>query len=489
MAEPAHPIFYLPEDGWVGDVIPFAHDHRAYLFYLHDRRALPPTGTAWHLLTTNDFAEYLDEGVSLNHGGPADQDLNAYTGSVVEDGDRFHAFYTGQNPGFLTADGAAPAQVVMHATSDDGMRTWQKHPEHTFGPPAGYDPADWRDPFVFRPDPAGPWRMLIAARRTTGPARRRGLIAQCVSDDLVDWTAADPFWDPGRYITNECPEVFAFGDWWYLVFSEFSDRFTTRYLMSRSPTGPWQVPVHDTIDGRGFYAAKSLELNGRRYFAGWIPTRAHESDDGAWQWAGALAVHEAVQQEDGTLAFRMPTAIPATFGAPAPVEFRPVVGSWSAAGGSWRGAAPDGYAAAVSARVTQQYLLEAQIEISPGTTECGLILRASEDADEGYIVRLEPKRARMVFDRWPRRRTGDGQWQVSGDVPYAVELERPASLEPGPHTLTVLVDGTACVAYLDDAVAMSARMYDRPTGGIGIFVGEGAAVFQSVTVATRPGLT
>ena len=38
---------------------------------------------------------------------------------------------------------------------------------------------------------------------------------------------------------------------------------------------------------------------------------------------------------------------------------------------------------------------------------------------------------------------------------------------------------------LDDSVAMSARMYDRPTGGIGLFVGEGRAAFADVSIATR----
>ena len=29
-------IFYKPGDGWVGDTIPFAHDGKFYIFYLHD---------------------------------------------------------------------------------------------------------------------------------------------------------------------------------------------------------------------------------------------------------------------------------------------------------------------------------------------------------------------------------------------------------------------------------------------------------------------
>ena len=49
-------------------------------------------------------------------------------------------------------------------------------------------------------------------------------------------------WDPHRFITQECPEIFRMGRWWYLVYSEFTDRFTTRYRISRSPDGPWTAP-------------------------------------------------------------------------------------------------------------------------------------------------------------------------------------------------------------------------------------------------------
>jgi len=481
------PIFLRPSDGWVGDVIPFVHDDLVSLFYLHDRRDPSTPGTSWNRYTTEDFAAYEHAGVSLQHGAVTDQDLNAYTGSVVESEGVFHLFYTGHNPDFLAPTTGEPVQVVMHATSADGIRSWTKHPDHTFGAPVGYEASDWRDPFVFKPDPEGPWHMLLAARSDSGPSRRRGLIADCVSDDLVTWQVVEPFWAPHRYITHECPEVFAIGDWWYLVYSEFSDHFVTRYRMSRSPFGPWTVPLRDSIDGRALYAAKSVEHRGARYFAGWIPTREGEVDDGAWQWAGDLAVHEAVQSFDGTLDFRMPAALRASFDQHSVPAFRPVLGNWSVSEDTCQLAVPDGYGivAVAVADSPEQFLLDVTIDIGENTTECGVVLRARADEDEGYIVRLEPRVGRMVFDRWPRKRTGIGQWQVSGDISHEVELERPIEIKPGRHRLSVLVDGTACVAYLDEKVAMSARMYDRRGGGVGLFVGEGDATFTDVSIATR----
>jgi len=478
-------IYGRPSDGWVGDVIPFAHGDRVQLFFLHDRRDPQRPGTSWNLYTTEDFATLDYQGVSLPHGSVDDQDLNAYTGSLVEADGVVHLFYTGQNPAFLAAGTDEPAQVVMHATSTDGLQTWTKHPDHAFGAPDGYEPGDWRDPFVFRPEPDGPWQMLVAGRFSTGPHRRRGVIARLVSDDLAEWKPADPFWAPDRYVMHECPEVFELGGWWYLVYSEFTDSFVTRYRMSRSPFGPWSVPPRDSIDGRALYAAKSVEHRGHRYFAGWIPTKQDEHDDGHWQWAGDLAVHQAVQHADGTLGFRMPTALRDTFDIATTPGFEPVLGAWALSGDGVRATRPDGYAVAVGAETPQQFLLELDVEIGADTTECGVLLRASADGDEGYAVRLEPRAGRLVFDRWPRKRTGPAQWQVSGDIAHQVELERRVEIAPGRHHLTVVVDGTACIAYLDDEVAMSARIYDRRDGCLGLFVGEGDVAFTGISIATR----
>ena len=468
--------FYQPEGAWVGDVIPWQHDGEFRLFYLHETRAIPKEGMPWLQVVTRNLVDFDETGVALPSGGRFAADFNAYTGSVVtDDTGTHHVFYTGQNPEHIGHDGL-PLQLVMHATSQDGGKSWQRHPAHTFGATAGYETADWRDPFVFRDEEAQVWRMLITARHSEGPAHRRGVIAQCVSVDLQHWEPVAPFWDPRRYIAHECPEVFHWGEWWYLVFSEFSDSFTTRFRMARNLHGPWIVPEHDTIDGRAFYAAKSAERNGHRYFFGWIASRAGSTDDGAWEWAGTLSTLEAEQRSDGTLAFHPTEELRATFEpSQTCIADMPVVLD-----------APEGYADFItSVDAPDSFRLTVSIEIGPDATECGVILRASADGDEGYILRLEPKRDRLVFDRWPRRPTGTEQWQISGDVPFAVELERPCDLSPGVHDLDVIVVDGLCIATVDDCVVLSTRLYDRPAGRTGVFVGEGRITVNEFALSAR----
>lgn len=480
------PVFYQPSDGWVGDVIPFEQDGVFWLFFLHEFREDPKPGTPWSVVTTTDFVTYENRGVAIANGGPDDSDFNAYTGSVVEADGLHHLFYTGHNPGHLGPDGVTPLQLVMHATSRDGMATWDKHPEWTFGATAGWEPGDWRDPFVFRAGPDTPWRMLLAARHTDGPARRRGAIAQMVSDDLVEWRPAEPFWDPRRYVTHECPDVFEWNGWWYLVYSEFSESFVTRYRMSRSVDGPWIVPDHDTIDGRAFYASKSVSRDGRRFFIGWVASKEGSVDDGPYQWAGTMSALEATQNADGSLAFALPRELLESFTDSVAGSMVGPLGSTPFADRIRLDASPDGYASVVSAEdIPSQVAVTVSVDIEQGTRECGLLLRARRDGDESYILRLEPARSRVVLDRWPRKATGTMQWQVSGDVPFELELERPCDLSAGTHEITVIMDGSMLVASVDGNVALSARIYDRVEGGLGLFAGEGTATFHDLHVATR----
>jgi beta-fructofuranosidase len=467
------PVFFRPSEGWVGDVIPAERDGVFHLWYLHDERRDPKPGMPWRLVTTDDFVGFTDRGEAMPSGGPEAEDFNVYTGSVVEGPDAvWHLFSTAQNPRRLGPDGR-PLQLVAHATSARPEGPWRKHPEHTFGAPDGYEPGDWRDPFVFHDGER--WRMLVAARHADGPDRRRGTVAQLTSDDLFSWTPVAPLWDPHRFIAHECPDVFRWGEWWYLVYSEFTDSFCTRYRMARSLDGPWIAPEDDVVDTRAFYAAKTVGRDGRRFFVGWIATREGGTDDGAWQWAGTMSVLEAAQRADGTLAFHLPAELVASFDAPVTSGLPELPITLSA---------PDAYRAIVGeVDVPAEFHLRAEIDVVAGTAAVGLLLRSDVDGGRAGIVRLEPRRDRVVFDRWPRALIGSEQWQISGDVPF--EFERPVRLDAGRHSIDVLTDGELVVVVVDSQVALSTRFYARAGARLGFFASDGEASLASLVVHAR----
>lgn len=467
-------IFYRPRPDWVGDVIPFVDGDEFKLYYLYEGRRSPKPGTPWHLVTTTDLVHYEECGEVVPSGGAGAEDFNAYTGSVVRDDEGVHhLFYTANNPDRLAPDGRS-LQLVAHATGTD-LLTWTKHPEDTFGAPQGYDPADWRDPFVYR-DPQGEgWSMILAARHRRGEERRRGVVARLVSDDLRTWKPVEPLWDPHRYLTQECPELFRMGQWWYLVYSEFTDRFVTRYRMSRSPEGPWTAPERDTVDGRGFYAAKSAERDGRRIFFGWIASRQGERDDGRWLWAGTLAALEAVQEADGTLSFRPPREVLQTYSRQAFAVSEPV-----------RMGHPDVYASTVLTEVLPDDVrLAVDLDWKPGTREIGLLVRTDGSGENGYVLRLEPDRRRLVLDRWPRPVHGTEQWHISGDVPHVVELERPVDLSAGHAHLDVLLRDELLQCCVDGAVCLSTPVYDHPRGRVGLSALDGEVACTRLDVLLK----
>jgi len=461
-------VLYRPEVGAIADVIPFCRDGVFHLFYLHDHRdpARFGPGVPWRLLQTRDFVHFEDHGVVIPTGPVGSQDQWIFTGCVVEHAGRFHIFYTGHNHHLPPV--GRPAEAIMHAVSDD-LVNWQK--DESFAPlfaPPGYERDDWRDPFVLWNAEEQCWWMLLAARTTAQPSNPRpsGVTALLTSNDLMHWQLRQPLYAPNLFYTHECPDLFRIGDWWYLVFSEFSDRHTTRYRMSRSIRGPWLAPPDDELDTPAFYAAKTAQRDGERFLFGWLASRENCSDSGKWQWGGDLVVHQIIQQPDGRLTVTMPQSIAASFGQIRPVQPRPVLGHWEFSGDAIRGGRVDGRSVLVLGELPDTCLIDMQLTLEAATREAGIALRADpEKHGRWHEIRIEPHKNRIVLDRRsPHSRTR----------PF--DLERHCRLQPGaPIHLRIVVDGTCVVVYVNNAVAMSGRAYESFGTGWGLFVNEGSA--------------
>ncbi|MCY2931521.1 MAG: glycoside hydrolase family 32 protein [Planctomycetota bacterium] len=479
-----NPIFYKPENAWACDPFPFFKDGTYYIYYMLDWRQKGPDGQSvpsdgrtarMYLITTEDLLHFTEHGEMVPCGGQDQADTYLGTGTVAQALGRYHMFYTGYSP--RRAAEGKQAMSVLHAVSDDLLR-WEKVPTDTFTSPGGlFDPQDWKDPFFFWNDQAGEFWMLVCARLKTGPARRRGCTALCTSSDLTHWQARpEPFYAPGLFNDHDCGDLFRMGDWWYFLFSEYSERVTTRYRMARSPAGPWLTPAVDTCDGRGLYAAKTAGDGDTRYLFGWLSTRQASKDYQPWEFGGTMVIHELGQRPDGTLAFRAPGPVVRAFDAERPCTIRPGLGRSQISPQAVALDAAGSLACADAGPLPASCRIEATIVYQPGTHGCGLALRTSDDFESGYYIRLEPAQQRLVLDAWPR----------PNDQPFMIGLERPLPLEPDtPIRLTVLVEDTICVVYVNDETAMTARLYDLPAGHWGPFVQQGHARLSDLRLAQR----
>ncbi|GJM78847.1 hypothetical protein HMSSN139_13430 [Paenibacillus sp. HMSSN-139] len=358
-------VFYKPKDGWVGDVIPFYDNGEYKLYYLHDQRDGGDYGnhTTWNLIATKNGLDFDDYGVALPNGAETEPDRNAYTGSVIKDQNgKYHLFYTGHNPNPEFCVDGKPLQVVLKATGTDGIH-WTKEADFKlYGDGVIYEQFDWRDPFVFFNEERQEYWMLVTSRQMNSSEKKGGCIALLASEDLEHWHYRKPFYSPDKYITMECPDYFQMGDWHYLVYSTFSEKFVTHYKKSKSIDGVYTSPIPDTFDGRGFYAAKTASDGRKRFAFGWVPSKQGASDYGDWEWAGTLVVHEVYPNDNGDLLVRMPQAIYEHFNTE--IELVPEAESNCRHDGSrFELASPDGLAYRVLNELPSQVLIEAVLRI------------------------------------------------------------------------------------------------------------------------------
>ena len=451
-------IFYKPKDGWVGDTIPFAHDGKFYIYYLHDERKGNTQDeygyrTSWNLLITEDGVNVKDCKVVLPVGEYDDADYACYTGSVIEGNDgNFHMFYTAQNnynPKYHR-DGK-PLQYVAHAISTD-LINWEKLPELTFGADERiYEPFDWRDPFVFYNEEEKCFDMLLAARLRGASEKNGGCVGLCRSYDLLHWEAKEPFYNPETYMTHECPDLFKLGNKWYLVYSTFSEKFVTHYRMSDKLSGPWTSPIEDTFDGRAFYAAKTAQVG----------------DFGQYEWGGNFIAHEINQTTDNKLTVKPAEGLINMFNNEFVNEKLNKVEIENY----------EGEKSYVIDGMKDTCMIEAVIEFSEGVRSFGIGLRQDSALANGYYLRFEPFYNRIVADMWPRRIRGVNQWYVDGDKPFMVELERPfdyKSLKDNKVHIRVVADGSIICLYVNDITALTMRAYNLNRTNWGFFVKDGS---------------
>ena len=473
-------FFYRPLSACAGDFIPYYKDGRFHLFFLLDWRDKPGhgEGVPWYQVSTTDFVHFVEHGEMLPRGGKDDQDLYVFTGSVIEGEGKYHIFYAGYNPYFNPR--GKPEQAILHAVSSD-LLNWKKVPEDTFyAPPERYERNDWRDPFVFWNPEASEYWMILAARLKPGPSRRRGCTALCTSKDLKKWEVKEPFWAPGLYFTHECPDLFKIGDWWYLIFSEFSDVIRTRYRMSRSLSGPWLTPKRDYFDGRAFYAAKTASDGQHRFLFGWEASHSGDQDYSGWQWGGNLIVHEVHQQSDGTLSVAVPASIDAAWTKPLAVQFPLQLGQVKVKGDEVNLSAPGSFACAAADMMPDRCKIEAQAQFDSDTRGFGIMLRTSDDLESSYYVRFEPQNQRLVIDSWPRAPKQAVVGLENGHMPGLFSW---IPLDPGvPIDIKVLVDRATAVVYFGGRSALTLRMYDLPIGRWGFFVDQGNASFRNIKI-------
>lgn len=448
--------------GWVGDVMPYYDQGKFHVFYLHDARDGQAGFHPIHKFETADLVNYSYQGLMINYAGREDQDLAIGTGSVVKVGDTYYCYYTGHN--YLFPASSKPKEGVMYATSKD-LKTWTKKAGFNLTAPTGYDRNEFRDPQVFYNNEKKEYWMLVSTR--TG---NKAVVALFATQDPAtdNWTLRAPLFttDNEAYFMLECADVFQWGDKWYLFFSENNQERTTHYRVGTSSSGPWIKPARDVIDGEYFYAAKTASDGTNRYAFGWTATKGNKADGGNKEWAGNLVVHQLKQQSDGSLTVQAPVTVDALLKQEKTLTKAAGSGEVVQTGADY---AVKQNASILFDRISGQKKITTTVSnVQPGS-EFGFVFGAATTTSDSYYhlsIREADDRSSVV------RLAGAGQ---------VVESQVPISIETGKeYQLTIVIDNTVCVLYLNEQVALSTRIYSLPNAHWGLFSSHGNVLFKNL---------
>ena len=452
--------YYKPSVGYVGDPMPF-YDPQAKDFkimYLQEYR--PNQAGTYHpiwAVSTQDAASYTSMGELISCGGLSEQDAAIGTGSTIYNpSDKlYYTFYTGNK---YQPTSSENGQVVMYATSPD-FKTWTKN--RTFylkGDTDGYSKNDFRDPFVFEGED-GKYHMLISTTKSG-----KGVLAEYTSTDMKAWEHAGVFmtmmWD--RFY--ECPDVFKMGDWWYLVFSEYSEGNKIHYRRSKNLYGPWEAPFDDAFDGRAYYAGRTAFDGERRVLFGWVPTRIDNDDKNAYLWGGTFVPHEVFQKEDGTLGVK-------------PVD------QMMEAFDGWK----DLFNPCMKTIDTKEETLlcedtgsiaafKTTVKFEEGTKEFSIRFYKDEETEVSYEYRFFVEENKVVFNKCPNY-----PWYQC----FNIGLERPIKLEADKeYEICLIIDQDISTLYIN-GTALNARLCDHPGNGLALTVTDGTLEAKNTKIATK----
>lgn len=445
-------LYYQYPGTWFGDCMPFGKGDEFYLFHQRDTRRPGPFGEpfGWDLTTTRDFVHYIDRGVAVPRGSDEDQDQFIFAGSVFEGEGRYHIFYTGYNRDY-PAQGK-PSQVLMHAYSQDLIH-WEKTSDKlTFTPQPGYDPDDWRDPWVIRDEENDQYLLILGARLKGPKTRQTGRTVKFTSKDLKNWKFEGDFWAPDLFTMHEMPDLFKIGDWWYHIVTEYSDRSKMIYRMSRSMNGPWIKPADDAFDGRAYYAGRSFCLNGHRILFGWVATKDNDDDNGNFIWGGTFMAHEIFQGADGTLGVKCPDTVWDAF-SPSEDTNDFVIDT------------PFGKTVkTVGENTGDIFKFEADVEFTEGIGSFGIRFYDDPETAQAYQYNFRVSENRVVFEKSP-----NWPWPANQNI----GLERPVDLKAGcRYNIRLIVDDTVSTLYVN-GVALNSRAYVKWGQNVSIFASEG----------------
>lgn len=433
-------IYYKPYVGYCADPMPFYDPVNKDFKILYLQDYLDNQQFTYHPiwgLATKDGVSYTSMGELIHCGAANELDAALGTGSTIYKDGKYYTFYTAHSPGANLTNGITEA--VMLATSKD-FQTWEKNRELIITGEDGYDTVDFRDPLVFEGDD-NLYHMLVSTHKNG-----KGVIADFVSDNLLNWKDNGVFmymmWD--RFY--ECPDVFKMGDWWYLIYSEQASFMRKiQYFKGRTldelractanDAGIWPDYKEGFLDSRGLYAGKTASDGSNRYLWGWNARRNGFTNVNSYNWGGNLVAHKLVQHEDGTISLAELPGLASYFGE----------------GSSLGEVKLNGEAFQLLPRLGRQNRITFTVKTSNEWDKFGFSFSRGSDSEKFYSVIVNPESETMRKINFEEE---GGIGFIEGSDGYLF----PTPVD-GVYNITIVNDNSVMTMYINDNVAYTNRLY------------------------------
>jgi beta-fructofuranosidase len=268
----------------IGDSWYFIEGDAAHCFYLACPQSTP-RHTDWKIehAVSHDLRVWTRLGTVLQKGAPGEWDNGCIaTGSVLHFQERFWMAYTGTWNGPIPGVGLAVSDDLYHWKKLDGGPFTQID-ERWYEPiGSGSRPMPhWRDPFLFEHE--GRVYHYVCASRNAGEPAQRGTVGLAGTRNMTDWEVLPPPHIEPVVEELECPQLYASGGLFYLVFfasphwfagaDQTSKAVLTAYSMvAPSPFGPFEMhgdgrvlPPEYSVQPQ---AAQVIRWRGKSYLIG-----------------------------------------------------------------------------------------------------------------------------------------------------------------------------------------------------------------------------
>lgn len=299
--------------------------------------------------------------------------------------------------------------------------------------------------------------------RLAGPkSKLTGRIVSFTSKDLKNWSFKGDFFAPNLYTGLEMPDLFKMGDWWYLLYTEYSEQSKTRYRMSKKIDGPWLKPRDDAFDGRAYYAARTAFDGKRRVLFGWVPTRENGKGDMVnWEWGGTYIPFELIQRKDGTLATKLPDELTEQFTTKIKINDITITNE-------------TGRTEKVIAQNTgRHFVLDMDVSCNEDISNIALRIFKNVKTDESYQYLLSADDQRIIFDKSP-------EWPWFQVMNKGLDRPLPKVNFKKMH-IKLVVDKDIFV-ILVNGISLVTRVYHKFGNDLAIAVANGKAKFSNITL-------